>query len=509
MSKLKRWAAAGVLFAGVVGGAAFGGSKPDADPTPAAPPAPYEEWKATEPAGLPLAVRSDAAVTLKWAGPAEAKVNRPAGYTLTVANACGQPLSKVVVQVRVPAEATASDVEPPARAVGGVLLWEVGTLDARETKDVRLSLASPARGALACQAWVTFTGSASMSVAVREPKLAVKLTLPESVAVDDGFQVKYEVSNPGDAPADKVSVAVSEPTGFIPASEPPAGVELNDLSPAGTRTVTRERKAVAPGEYTYAVTASSPDGVTATATAKVRVKAPKLVAAIAGPAEVGLNKAAAYTVKVTNVGDLVAEGVDVRAGLGTGLRTPDAIVQTSFPAITHDPCSRAFAGLQPGETQEFTVTTTAVKPGDAISTVIATGKRGLRAAAECRTVVQGVPGIRMEVIDVADPVETGKDAVYEIRVSNTGTQTDTNLKVVCTLPPQLKFLDAAGPVGVEAAGDRVVFEPIRELGPRAEVVLKVRAKAVAAGNTRFRASLTSGHLTDPVLKEESTTIYGE
>jgi hypothetical protein len=55
----------------------------------------------------------------------------------------------------------------------------------------------------------------------------------------------------------------------------------------------------------------------------------------------------------------------------------------------------------------------------------------------------------------------------------------------------------------------VTFDPVRELGPKTEVVFKVRVKAGTAGNARFKATLTSDHLTTPVTKEESTTVYGD
>ena len=81
--------------------------------------------------------------------------------------------------------------------------------------------------------------------------------------------------------------------------------------------------------------------------------------------------------------------------------------------------------------------------------------------------------------------------------------------------------EATGPVGYrERLGidfnrdevkntSTVEFDPVRTLGPKTEVVFKLRAKAGAAGITRFSASLTSDHLTTPVTKEESTTVCGE
>ena len=129
--------------------------------------------------------------------------------------------------------------------------------------------------------------------------------------------------------------------------------------------------------------------------------------------------------------------------------------------------------------------------------------------------------MRMEVADLADPVEKGGETTYEIRLTNTGSKADADVVVACDLPPELELVSVAGPVeglhrlGVDstAAGvkreSRVQFEPVTELAPQTEAVFRVKVRAAAAGDVRFKATLTSKHLTAPVVKEESTRVYGD
>jgi len=56
---------------------------------------------------------------------------------------------------------------------------------------------------------------------------------------------------------------------------------------------------------------------------------------------------------------------------------------------------------------------------------------------------------------------------------------------------------------------QVVFEPVAELGPKTEASFTVKVKAKATGDVRFKATMTSKHLTSPVTKEESTRVYGD
>ncbi|HEX4611751.1 MAG TPA: hypothetical protein VH092_26375, partial [Urbifossiella sp.] len=151
--------------------------------------------------------------------------------------------------------------------------------------------------------------------------------------------------------------------------------------------------------------------------------------------------------------------------------------------------------------------------------------RGVRHEAsgggECKTVVRGAPGIRMEVADTADPVLVNGETVYEIKVTNTGTEADRNLRLRCDLPAEAELLEATGPttylqqIGVDFNGPgpvrnqrAVTFAPVRELGPQTEVVFRVRVKLTVAGDVRFRAAITSDHLTTPVVREESSNVYG-
>lgn len=527
MNRFGRWAAVGVLAAGLLGGAAHGWSRvqpPDQQEVDGFPqPLPQEARPTSSPApATPEVVRAEPArsnepaVQLAWVPPAEVRVNRPAPYTLRVTNTGGQPVQKVVVQVRTPAGVVAGDTDPPAKVVGDVLMWELGTLPMREVQDLKVKFTSPTRGELTAQAWVTFTGSAAVSVAVKEPKLEAYIEVPETVEIGSSILVRYGVRNIGDCPAAAVVTATGGPNDLGSRGFTGGGQRPSDLPPTYTTDILWFDTARTPGVFTYTVTAESTDGQKATASTKVRVLARKLEVSFTGPAELGLTRSGEYRLKVTNTGDLKAEDVKCALDRGAGVPFREGL-------IANGP-NPPFVGfnLDPGESREFVFTGDAAKPGECVHKVSATDRRGVSAAAECRTVVKGIPGIRMEVIDTVDPVEAGKDTVYEIKVSNTGSEPDRNLRLVCDLPPGMTLVAATGPVEyLERIGvnfDRpgpdknvrtVTFEPVRELGPKTEVVFKLTVKAGRAGNARFKAILTSDHLTTPVTKEESTTVYGD
>jgi uncharacterized repeat protein (TIGR01451 family) len=120
-----------------------------------------------------------------------------------------------------------------------------------------------------------------------------------------------------------------------------------------------------------------------------------------------------------------------------------------------------------------------------------------------------VAAVRFEVTDLEDPVEVGKEAVYEIRVINQGTGVCTNVQLVAALPEGTTYTGASGPTQVKAQGQHLMFEPIRQLGVKEEAVYRVRVRGDAAGEGRFRVQLTSDQVRNPVVKEETTRFYKE
>ena len=76
----------------------------------------------------------------------------------------------------------------------------------------------------------------------------------------------------------------------------------------------------------------------------------------------------------------------------------------------------------------------------------------------------------MEVVDTEDPVEVGTDTAFEIRITNTGSKSETNLKIVATLARAIRFSNAEGPTGFTSVGNlggrnvhTIVFQPIKTL----------------------------------------------
>lgn len=457
-------------------------------------------------ANQPSMSKQEPSVSLEWLGPTALKVGNPADYTLMVRNTSSIPVQKVVVQVRIPTTVKIGATEPKAEGAEGVLMWDLGTLLSKQEKPLKIRFAHAAKGDVNCQAWVTFTGSASMKVQVREPKLLIKTQAPEKVLVGDAANVILTVSNPGDCQAEAVKVAVSLGEGLESARGNKASFDIGVLGAGETRTVTIPCVAKLAGGQKCEAYVEGDNGLKAIDAINMSIIQPRLDLEVTGPKLRYLDRKATFNFKVTNPGDAPAVNVVVTEMIPAGFKfiSADSGGQHDFATRT----IKWFVGEIPaGQSKEVKAELVAVAIGDFNHKTVASASRGIKTEKELATKVEGLSAMLMEVVDTEDPVEVKGETAYEIRITNTGSKFENDVKLVCTIPPQMKFKDAQGPVKFEVIGNEVVFQTIPKLAPRADATFKVIVTAAAKGDARFKATLISGGLTEPVTKQESTRVY--
>lgn len=473
------------------------------DPIPSVIPAGFVD-REQAPAPREIATPAGAAVTLEWTNPASVRTNIPNDFKLTVRNQSAQIAHAVVVQVRLPAGVTASSVEPEAKSEQGVLLWDFGTLPGRQSRTIRFQLTTANKRDLTCQAWVTATGASNAVVAVREPRLAIQHEAPRVVVLGDRFDVQTIVSNTGDDTAILNGFDLNRPLKLL--TDPLAPIAQPKLLPGQKWVGKSEWLATQPGTKTITAVVGADGGIQATDSFTVNVLVPKLTVAIAGPTLRQVGRKATYTVTVTNNGEVPLKEVSVRELFPAEFRLDSSSL--SF-AKSGSEATWQVGELLAGQNKVFTYDAVAICPGPSTHQVKAVGSRDTVAMAAMKTVVEGIPALRMEMVDSVDPIEKGAITTYDVKLTNTGTKADHQVVLECQLPAELAFVSANGPTAYRLEGSTVRFDPIATLAPKTETVYRVTVKAVASGDLRFKATASTAGLSKPVTKDESTRVYGE
>jgi uncharacterized repeat protein (TIGR01451 family) len=473
-----------------------------------APPAAGEPKPAVAPVGP--GGRQEPALSLEWIGPTGLRLGQPAQFQIVVRNVCPAPVQQVVVRHRLAEGVSSPSSDPLALAQDRLLTWELGTLQPGQEKHIRLQLVAAAKAVLDLNAQVTFTGSAGLRVQVREPRLALKLSVPEKVVLGDQATVTLTVSNPGDGLAEHVKIKALLPEGL----EHPRGrqidVDLGPLAAREQRTLQLVCAAHSQGVQRCEATAAAEGGLEAKDAAPVEVVLPRIELTMSGPHLRYLDRHATYVITVTNPGSAAAGNVTIQAPVPKAFKFHAATGGGQLDFATG--IVTWFVGdLPPGQSREVSLELSAVSAGEHHLRASVTAARGLRGEAEALTRVEGLSALLMELADADDPVEVGADTSYEIRVTNTGSKMETNLELVCTLPERMELRGAKCSAGCHyrAEGRDVIFAPLPRLAPKADVVYHVQVRGTAPGDLRFRARIRADGLTQPVLREESTKVYGD
>jgi hypothetical protein len=233
-----------------------------------------------------------------------------------------------------------------------------------------------------------------------------------------------------------------------------------------------------------------------------------------------------YEITLTNPGTAATDPITLYTVLPEGFEYTQASDNATYGAQNRVVVWK-LAGLAPSGTKVVTLKVRAAAAGDgALRTIAQTtpeqpvvgaaagapakpAGRVLEAKTETAIKSEGVSAVRFEVIDLDDPVEVGKEAVYEIRVTNQGTGACTNVQLVAAMAEGTEYKGSSGPTQIKPQGQHLVFEPIPMLAAKGEAVFRVKVRGTVAGEQRFRVQLTCDQVRTPIVKEESTRFYKE
>ena len=447
-------------------------------------------------------------VTVQKLAPAEIQVGAPATFQILVRNTGTIPARDVVVRDVVPEGTSLVSTTPQAQVDGADLLWSFGTLQPSEEKSLSVKLMPQAEGEIGSVASVAFQAEASARTVSTRPELLVEMTAPRQVMIGENVALSIRVSNTGTGMAAGVVLHQKLP----PQLQHTAGAELEfdvgDLKPREARQVDLTLTAVAAGKVVDAVAARAQGGLTAKASAEMEVLAPALEVSLEGPRRRFLEREATYTLSVVNPGTATAKDVELVSHLPKGLKFVSANNSGQYNQQTHA-VYWSLAELPQGETGAVKLVTMPIEAGDQKLVIEGRADRNISDRQEEKIEVEGLAAILFEVADVADPIEIGGETAYEIRVINQGTRAADNLQLVALLPAELKGLAAEGPTRGSVERDRVVFEPLARLAPKADTTYRIRVQGLAPGDQRVRIQLKTDDMSAPVTKEESTRVYAD
>ncbi|WP_203328961.1 DUF11 domain-containing protein [Candidatus Laterigemmans baculatus] len=446
-------------------------------------------------------------VVIHKRAPEEVRVGRPSDFVIQVKNVGTVAALDVRVFDSVPQGMQLVEVVPQAAEVDGLLCWQIGDLEPGGERTVTMRLIPEVEGELGSVARVTFEAAASVRTIATRPQLKLVQRAPEEVLIGQQVEIEVELSNVGSGTASGVMLQADLPEGL----EHPMGRQLDNLigamPPGDVRRQILRLRATAPGMLQNAIRLVGEDGVVAESTVDIEVVSPALEVALDGPSLRYLERQTTYNVQVANSGTANASEVDIVAYLDRGLK----FVSTEFEG-QYDPNQHAvfwsLAELPAGQRGEVPLTLLPVEAGKHNVRLEAKADLGIAAASAKELAIETLAELSFSIADDQDPIETGTETTYEIRVQNTGSRDDGNVQLKVQLPAGMELISADPQAGTDGRG-LVVFQPIARIDAKGEQVFRVRVRGASADTHVIQASLTSNQSPKPVTKEESTTVYSD
>lgn len=456
----------------------------------------------------PVGRAEGAALRLDRTCPSEVTADAPFEYEIKVTNVSPVALTNVTVTETMPSAFKMSDSTPAMKHMQGESAgyFEVGDLNAGESKSVKIRGSAPAAGTFASCATASYVIPACCTINVAAPALTITKTAPAEVNLCDTIPVQIVVTNSGTGTARNVMVRDQLPADLMTGDGKNVWeANVGDLATGQSKTLNFNAKASKVGTYHNTASASADGNLKANSAATTTVvKNCNLEITKTGPASLYIGRDATYTITVKNSGNGVARNTMVDDPIPAGTTFKSA---TEGGAVAGGSVKWNLGDLAAGASKTLTVTLNSGTATEIRNVATVSSVCCANASANTVTAVAGVPAIVIELVDNPDPVEVGGETVFTIIVTNQGNKADSNVHAQFKLAPGLSFVSGSGDTAVTAAGDSITLGTVGTLAPKQTVRWTVRAKSTAAnGDSRSTLSVTSDYFKKAIDEEESTNL---
>jgi uncharacterized repeat protein (TIGR01451 family) len=384
--------------------------------------------------------------------PSQIRAGEPFEYQIIVTNTSENPVRHVVVREKNPSNIGIEQSEPQRSedSTPEENIWQLGTVAAGESRTIQVKVNPLSEGQMQTCLTVDFKPALCSQLSVVKPDLQLERQVVDKngeprdqfLACEEIF-LQYRLTNVGSGTTQETTITeelkdvlqTSDGNDTVAITVDPleAGEKYEQQIPV--RIVEQQT-----AHYQGAATATTGDLTARSSQSTVQIVQPKLNLTLNGPQREFLDRPITYNVHVENSGDGPARDTQVM------VQMPDNAERITFSGADVEYEDNAFllGDLKAGESRDFSITFNMAEPAELSTQAKAQAYCAEAVQGQVKTQIAGIPAIRLEVVDLQDPVQVGENTTYEIRVKNQGSADDLNVQVQGELPPSMQFVDARG-----------------------------------------------------------------
>lgn len=438
--------------------------------------------------------------------PKEVDLSVPFKYSIVVTNLTNAPLANIMLAETLASTFKLKGSVPMAQQSGNQLVWRIDSLGPKASETVEISGIPSNLDTLQHSTAITYGVAAASNIKVVQSALELTRKVPTEALLGEPIPVEYTVTNAGSGTAQDVKIVEGLPTGVTTTDgQSEVQIDVGALRSGQSRTFPAYLKATRVGTLvSKARVISSSNAQAESSSTPIAIRRPVLAVTRTSPERIYLGRPVTYEISVANRGDGPANDTVLEDTLPMGVTD----IQSSPEAeVMGTKLTWTLGTIAANSAKSVRVSYTPTAPGILTSSLTANARAAETASATSRTAIVGIPTLRMDIVDLEDPVEVGGTVTYVITAMNDGSATDHNVRIVCDLEDKLQYVSGSGSSQASLAGRTLAFAPLRSLGPTEKASWRVVAKALRAADIRFRVTLTSDSLSRPIEETEATFLY--
>ncbi len=379
------------------------------------------------------------------------------------------------------------------------------------------------------------TATAPPAQPAAAPRLEINFTGPQTAKLAEDIVFNVQITNRGNALATGLGISDRFDAGLQHSNlKSPDGIDhspivrsLTDIKPGETQNVSLNFRVIKPGNLCHTVEVTGPGGLRESKEACVMVAAeqqpaeqPALSVNMTTPQQsYRVGDRVLFTIEVANVGTVTAaREVKMVASFEQGLQVDrgdrDVPVQrTAEGGVVYN-----IDSIAPEEKAVRHIECICVAPSQrSCGSVIVTEQTRLNYKEErCLQIFPAAApagrqsNLRLQIKPLTNPVRAGGEAMFRVTVTNTGTNSERQVRIATTAADSLTYIGSIGSVReANNDGQNIQFQPIMELRPGESIPLDLRFKAKRGGPAQVTAEATSSTLDQPLTDAATVNIFAE
>jgi uncharacterized repeat protein (TIGR01451 family) len=441
--------------------------------------------------------------------PPYATLNQPMVYTIVIRNVGDSAANSVVVEDEIPKGTNLTGTIPRAELTGKKLLWKLGTIKPGDQKEIQVKVVPIAEGQVGSIATVSFAAEVASRTTIASPRLSLRLTAAPQVRLGDTITLNFLVSNTGTVDAQRVVLRniMPENLKLADVSERDLEYEIGTIPAGKSQSVQLPLTAIRAGKATNKALISSGGSVVAEQEIEINVIGQLIGLSRHGASSWYVGRPIEFENRLTNNSLNAVTNTTVVESLPSTVEFISASDGGRF-----DPRQRTvtwnIAHLDPNQTLVLKLKVLPKTIGNHSGSVQVSENNRKGASVDYQFRAIGTAVLGVEFSDKSEAYSKGEQFTTRMVIRNKGSGVASNVSVRMTIPAELQFVAARGPVSHTVQGRDILFEPIREIGGQGNVQVDLTFKAITAGDSMLRVELQSDQFKKPLAHEEPLIIFG-